>query len=271
MAITYLLCASSVNSPATHGLTDGRKNDEIQYRKIRRATGRGAAHPERGQPRHAADGNHDKHLSRNARATRVVYPERASGAQLSVSNPQGYPVLVQSSVTGQDRKSPAPFLVTPPLFRLEAGQQSRLRVIRTGGSLPGDRESLFWLCVKAVPPSGDDRDGGADKVSLSVNMAISTCDKLLYRPAGLKGDPEEGAGLLRWTRKGATLRVSNPTPFYMNLKTVSVDGKPASGLTYVPPQGSASMTLPPGTGGVVSWTVINDQGGESRRFRMNLS
>ncbi|MGP2416892.1 fimbria/pilus periplasmic chaperone [Pantoea ananatis] len=204
-------------------------------------------------------------------ATRVVYPERASGAQLSVSNPQGYPVLVQSSVTGQDRKSPAPFLVTPPLFRLEAGQQSRLRIIRTGGSLPGDRESLFWLCVKAVPPSGDDRDGGTDKVSLSVNMAISTCDKLLYRPAGLKGDPEEGAGLLRWTREGATLRVSNPTPFYMNLKAVSVDGKPAGGLTYVPPQGSASLTLPPGAGGVVSWTVINDQGGESRRFRMNLS
>lgn len=204
-------------------------------------------------------------------ATRVVYPEKASGAQLSVSNPQAYPILVQSSVTGEDRKSQAPFLVMPPLFRLEAGQQSRLRVIRTGGSLPADRESLFWLCVKAVPPSGDDRDGGADKISLAINMAISTCDKLLYRPAGLKGRPEEAAGSLRWTREGTTLRVSNPTPFYMNLKAVSVGGKPASGLTFVPPQGSASLTLSPGAGGMVSWTVINDQGGESRRFQMNLS
>ncbi|MEI2606793.1 fimbria/pilus periplasmic chaperone [Erwinia aphidicola] len=204
-------------------------------------------------------------------ATRVVYPEKASGAQLSVSNPQAYPILVQSSVTGEDRKSQAPFLVTPPLFRLEAGQQSRLRVIRTGGSLPADRESLFWLCVKAVPPSGDDRAGGGSKVSLAINMAISTCDKLLYRPAGLRGSPEDAAGSLRWTREGTTLRVSNPTPFYMNLKTVTVGGRPASGLTYVPPQGSTSLTLPAGAAGAVSWNVINDLGGESRRFGVNLN
>lgn len=203
--------------------------------------------------------------------TRVVYPEKASGAQMSVSNPQTYPILVQSSVTMEDMKSQAPFVVTPPLFRLEAGQQSRLRIIRTGGNLPADRESLFWLCVKAVPPSGDASGGGADKVSLAVNMAISTCNKLLYRPAGLKGGSEEAAGSLRWTRQGATLRVSNPTPFYINLKAVSVGGKPVGGLTYVPPQGSISLTLPAGATGAVSWTVINDQGGESRRFQMNLS
>lgn len=203
-------------------------------------------------------------------STRVVYPEKASGAQVSVSNPQAYPILVQSSVTMEDMKSQAPFVVTPPLFRLEAGQQSRLRIIRTGGNLPADRESLFWLCVKAVPPSGDASGGGAGKVSLAVNMAISTCDKLLYRPAGLKGSPEEAAGSLRWTRQGATLRVSNPTPFYINLKTVSVGGKPAGNLTHVPPQGSASLTLPAGAVGAVSWTVINDLGGESRPFEMNL-
>ncbi|MCT6592722.1 fimbria/pilus periplasmic chaperone [Pantoea dispersa] len=198
-------------------------------------------------------------------ATRVIYPEGAPGAQLSVSNPQDRPMLVQSTVTGEDRKTPAPFLVTPPLFRLEANQQSRLRIIRTGGSLPQTRESLFWLCVKALPPSGEASDN-ASGVSVAVNMAINTCDKLIFRPSGLKGSPEDAAGGLTWARAGKELRVSNPTPFYMNLKAVSVGGKEVGNLTYVPPQGSVTLPLPAGADGAVKWSVINDQGGESRRF-----
>ncbi|WP_238493690.1 fimbria/pilus periplasmic chaperone [Pantoea ananatis] len=95
-------------------------------------------------------------------------------------------MLVQSTVTGEDRKTPAPFLVTPPLFRIEANQQSRLRIIRTGGSLPQTREGLYWLCVKALPPSGD-ASGHASGVSMTVNMAISMCDKLIFRPSGRGG------------------------------------------------------------------------------------
>ncbi|MDQ0627638.1 fimbria/pilus periplasmic chaperone [Pantoea agglomerans] len=198
-------------------------------------------------------------------ATRVIYPEGAAGAQLSVSNPQDRPILVQSSVTGEDHKTPAPFLVTPPLFRLEAKQQSRLRIIRTGGSVPQTRESLYWLCVKALPPSGD-ASGHATGVSMTVNMAISICDKLVFRPSGLKGSPEEAAGALTWTRMGKVLRVSNPTPFYMNLKAVSVGGKEVGNLTYVSPQGSVTLPLPAGAAGAVKWSVINDFGGESRQF-----
>ena len=201
--------------------------------------------------------------------TRVIYPEGAPGAQVSVSNPQDRPMLVQSTVTGEDHKTPAPFLVTPPLFRLEANQQSRLRIIRTGGSLPQTRESLSWLCVKALQPSGD-ASGHAAGVSMTVNMAISMCDKLIFRPSGVKGSPEDSAGALTWARAGKALRVSNPTPFYMNLKAVSVGGKEVGNLTYVPPQGSVTLPLPAGAAGVVKWSVINDQGGESRRFEATV-
>jgi len=197
--------------------------------------------------------------------TRVIYPEGVAGAQLSVSNPQDRPVLVQSTVTGEDHKTAAPFLVTPPLFRLEANQQSRLRIIRTGGSLPQTRESLYWLCVKALPPSGGSA-GNTGGVSVTVNMAISMCDKLIFRPSGLKGSPDEAAGALTWARVGNALRVSNPTPFYMNLKAVSVGGKDVGNLTFVPPQGSVTLPLPAGEGGTVKWSVITDQGGDSRRF-----
>ncbi|WWI60111.1 hypothetical protein VRC25_00290 [Erwinia aphidicola] len=119
--------------------------------------------------------------------------------------------------------------------------------------------------MKALPPSGD-ASGHASGVSMTVNMAISMCDKLIFRPSGLKGSPEDAAGALTWARMGKVLRVSNPTPFYMNLKAVSVGGKEIGDLTYVPPQGSVTLPLPAGASGAVKWSVINDQGGESRRF-----
>lgn len=42
-------------------------------------------------------------------ATRVIYHAGTAGATLSVSNPQNYPILVQSSVKAADKSSPAPF------------------------------------------------------------------------------------------------------------------------------------------------------------------
>ncbi|EDQ9497650.1 fimbria/pilus periplasmic chaperone, partial [Salmonella enterica subsp. enterica serovar Hartford] len=42
-------------------------------------------------------------------ATRVIYHAGTAGATLSVSNPQNYPILVQSSVKAEDKSSPAPF------------------------------------------------------------------------------------------------------------------------------------------------------------------
>ncbi|EHO3245598.1 fimbria/pilus periplasmic chaperone, partial [Escherichia coli] len=85
-------------------------------------------------------------------ATRVVYNPDSAGETLTVINDQDYPMLVQSEVLAEDQKGAAPFVVIPPLFRLDALQSSRLRIVRTGGDFPSDRESLQWVCVKGIPP-----------------------------------------------------------------------------------------------------------------------
>lgn len=41
-------------------------------------------------------------------ATRVIYHAGTPGATLSVSNPQNYPILVQSSVKAEDKKFASP-------------------------------------------------------------------------------------------------------------------------------------------------------------------
>ncbi|MGK4437834.1 fimbria/pilus periplasmic chaperone [Yersinia proxima] len=219
--------------------------------------------------------------------TRVIYPlSSAKGVSLSVTNPQDYPILVQTQVKGEDKHSPAPFMATPPLFRLDAGMRGQVRVIRTGGNFPQDRESLQWLCITGVPPKqGDvwdnshhDKKNNMQDVNLNIQLSVGTCMKLLVRPDQIRQKPEEMAGKLIWQRNGQQLRVNNPTPFYMNFKSVSLGNKnidlssTGSG-NYVAPFANRSFSLPvdmAGSSAEINWQIINDLGSESQVFKANV-
>ncbi len=212
-------------------------------------------------------------------ATRVIYDLDSDGATLAVNNPQDYPMLVQSKVVAEDKQSAAPFIITPPLFRLEGQQQSQLRIVRIGGEFARDRESLQWLCVKGVPPKKDDAwmQGKNDAkslppktASLNAQVSVSSCIKLLLRPAGITGNPGEMASSLTWQRQGEKLLVNNPTAFYMNLGSVKVGGSQINMVDYVPPFASRSFELPKGASGLVQWQIINDYGGQSMAYKAEL-
>ncbi|MGV4935263.1 fimbria/pilus periplasmic chaperone [Serratia nematodiphila] len=211
-------------------------------------------------------------------SSRVIYRPEAGSATISVSNAQDYPILVQGKIYGEDRKSVAPFIVTPPLSRLEAKQQSRLRIIQTGGQMADDRETLQWLCVAGIPPkdtdvwSEDERGRQATPSAVNVNLEVSAheCVKLLVRPSGVKGTSMGSASALRWQREGGKLRVTNPSPFYMNFASITVGGKEVPGIAYVAPGASRSVELPAGTAGQVQWKILTDEGGESHAFEAGL-
>ena len=223
--------------------------------------------------------------------TRVIYPSSSTkGVSVSVANPQDYPILVQTQVKDEDKTSPAPFIVTPPLFRLDAGLQGRVRIIRTGGKFPEDRETLQWLCLTGIPPKNGDAWGNTQNnpknssPTMDIQMSISTCIKLLFRPDKVKGDPTDSADSLTWRYKGNYLEVNNPTPFYMNFYSLRIGDEKInlSALgskdeikngSYVPPFSSRDFIIPvknKGKATEVFWQVINDNGGVSREFKSTV-
>lgn len=146
------------------------------------------------------------------------------------------------------------------------------------GVFPEDRESLQWLCVKGIPPKHDDRwaeEKGADKkkadkVTLQVNLSVSSCVKLFVRPPAVKGRPEDAGGKVEWTKSGNKLKGNNPTPFYINISELSVGGKEVKEHRYISPYSSYEYEIPSGASGKVSWTVITDYGGKSKLFESEL-
>nr|WP_279079905.1 fimbria/pilus periplasmic chaperone [Hafnia alvei] len=197
--------------------------------------------------------------------TRFIFNENSERSlSVLVRNTDSTQMLVQSKVLADNTpgntknndevsKTKIPFVATPPLLQLRGKKENYIRLIRTDGMLPSDRESLFQLSVAFIPsgmPSGDD-----------VQVAIRSRYKLINRPSGLNGDPKQAYQQLKWQRHGSSVTVENPTPYYVTLFQMVVNEKlqPAEGV--VAPFGSRTESWCPKNGGCsLKWQSLDDLG-----------
>lgn len=210
-------------------------------------------------------------------ATRVIYPSDSKGVTLRVNNTADHPFLVKSVVLDESMQHEAPFIITPPLFRLDGGQRNTLNITRTGGNFPPDRESINWVCVQSIPPEPDAawaEDKSAkdspdrNKPSVTVQTLPNNCIKLLVRPGTVQGSPVDMADKVKWATEGRKITASNPTPFYINISKISVNGKNIKmGKTYIPPFSEEKYPLPERVvkNSTVKWVVLGDYGEEKEK------
>lgn len=178
--------------------------------------------------------------------SRIIYNVGEPGASLVVINPQSYPMLVQPRMLAEDQISDAPFVVTPPLFRLDGMQQNRLRIVYTGDALPDDRETLYWLCVSALPPKGEgvtgEKSPAASRSEFRIQLQLNSCIKTMLRPAGIKGDVSSAASKLRWQIADNKLTAHNDSPFYIHFKYIHIDGEAINQPDYIAPFSSGTYS-----------------------------
>ena len=204
---------------------------------------------------------------------RIVYPAAGKkGITWSMTNNTDRTYLMQSWVrpmdftsglpaAGSDSKAPGdaiPLMVTPPLKRLDPGEQLTLRIRLTGMTLPQDRESVFYLSVKGIPsvPERASQTGGQLVLAVVNNM------KLFYRPEGLpEGGVRNAAKQLRFSLQNDVLVVDNPTPFYIHFSQLTVGRKPLAAdelRRLVPPKGQQRYPVSPEMRGAVEWQVLDE-------------
>lgn len=187
--------------------------------------------------------------------TRVIFEEGKKEASISVTNrEEKIPYLVESWIENFDQANHdrEPFIVTPPLFRLDAGKESVLRINYLGMSLPTDRESVFWLNVKSIAPMPRDSSN-----ELQVN--IKSKFKLFYRPKGLAGKPSDAWRQLTFHHEGNQLIAHNPTPYFISLYSLSVANHAIKDPGMIGPFADHYWHVT--DSGAVTWSAINDFGG----------
>lgn len=197
-------------------------------------------------------------------ATRVIYNGNVKEASLSVKNTEDSNVyLIRSWVSSDKKGEKVPFITTPPLFRIEPGQDNAVRITQTSSSLAQDKESVYWLNTLAIPPASKEKN--------SLQFSINTRIKLIYRPAALNNKDAIAKAYehLTFTRSGSTLTASNPTPYYVSMTKVSINGHELKDGYMVPPKSSLKIDNAP-VGNNITWQAINDFGGLTEKVKASI-
>ncbi|WP_205744365.1 fimbria/pilus periplasmic chaperone [Dyella sp. M7H15-1] len=207
----------------------------------------------------------------------MIYPAQERQITVALTNDnKDLPILVQAWIDDGDEKSTpdqinAPFLLVPPMFRMEPGKGQSLRITYLQDKpLPTDKESVFWLNVLEVPPKPKAAKGEAKN---TLQLAFRTRVKLFFRPKGLKGAVKDAPSQLNWKllREGSkqVLQAENPSAYYVSFENVSlaVNGKEVKNddPQMIAPGGTQrfvleDIPLPVDTKSEVRFTSIDDYG-----------
>ena len=223
-----------------------------------------------------AGGLSSAHAGIQVVGTRVIYPASEREVTVNVINNGSTPRLIQSWTDSGDPKetaetSTAPFLITPPMSRVDPGKGQALRLMFTGGNLPQDRESVYYLNVLEIPPKPELADDGTNYLQFAVRTRI----KVFYRPATLTGSPEGSVDQLAWrlVRQGSKLAVecSNATAYNVSftavrLKDAGEQSRIGDNGGMCPAKGSYTFPLDAGTdNGRLVFRYVNDYGATIER------
>ncbi|KVN43183.1 fimbrial protein [Burkholderia territorii] len=195
--------------------------------------------------------------------TRVIFNEGEQAAIVTITNKSTtYPYLVQSWLEDtKGNRVTTPLMVVPPLQRVEANERNVLRIAKLPGTaLPADRESVFYLNIREVPPKSDTPN--------TLQIALHTQMKLFYRPKAVQPARDEDWTLpmtLRVDAAAHKLVFDNPTPYHVTVVEVTAGAQKTPvpiEPVMVSPMSTADVPFKAATPSTLFVTHIDDYGGQ---------
>ncbi len=194
--------------------------------------------------------------------TRFIYEEGKKNISFTVTNEADKIYGGQIWVDNTNQGNGVYMVPQPPFFKVGAKQKQVIRIMNTDTSLPKDRESLFWLNVQEVPPKPEKKDTEGSVIAIAMNTRV----KVIYRPLSIKDARQGAEKKLMLEQRGNVTWLKNPTPYYMAIVGLKINGKEmvfsdkvARELTQLAP--FSDISLGKNISGVLSVDTINDWGG----------
>lgn len=195
--------------------------------------------------------------------TRVIYDAGKKEAALPVANrSENLPYLLQSWVDNAQGTARGPFIITPPLFRLDSGSDSSLRIIKSSENIINNKESLFFINVRAIPAKSQ----SADSDNNMLTPVFKTRIKLFYRPANLTGKPYDAYKSLEYKYSNNKLDIYNPSAYHVVFAGIAL-GKTdlTSKIDYIAPGEHKQIEVPASAGKRCSGQPLTTTAGPPKR------
>ncbi|QCJ69378.1 molecular chaperone [Providencia heimbachae] len=195
-------------------------------------------------------------------ATRIVYPQGDKSVTISIKNSDTQiSYLARAFITTENNERDVPFETTPPVFKIAPNSKQEIRILVKNNKLPNDRESLFYFHAMMISGQTEKVDGDG------LNIGYDHVIKVFYRPKNLKLTSEDAQKKLTFKTNGNILKVTNDSPYYINLAQINVnknriDVSLEKKNTTLAPFTSFNYPISPNMRkGTVIWRTISDLGG----------
>ena len=198
-------------------------------------------------------------------ATRMIYSADAKQSTLQVRNThEQASFLIQSWMETASGERTQDFVITPPLYVLKPATESVVKIIFNGQSLPQDRETLYWITVKAIPQQTKNSAGN------SLQFASANRIKVFYRPASLPNKANEAWQKITGEYSAGKVVLRNPTPWFITTINLKVDGKAVKPV-MLPPESSTPLEEKFSRATSLTFQTINDYGAWTPVTRVPLN
>ncbi len=198
-------------------------------------------------------------------ATRMVYAADSKQSTLQVRNTHATAsFLIQSWMETASGERTQDFVITPPLYVLKPATESVVKIIFNGKSQPQDRESLYWLTVKAIPQQTKNSAGN------SLQFASANRIKVFYRPASLPNNANEAWKKISGEYRAGKVGLSNPTPWFITIINLKIDGKTVKPV-MLPPKSTITLVEKFSQATSLTFQTINDYGAWTPVTRVPLN
>ena len=148
--------------------------------------------------------------------TRFVYNDNAREISIPVLNTdKDKPYLIQSWVSAFQGNDKAPFIATPPLFRIEPDSTGTARISYTGDPLNSNTEVVYWLNIKSIPPVEKSPEN-------QLQLVINSQFKLFLRAHDIEPLNFNNVEL---SKQNQGLVLKNNTPYHLTIKHIFIDDK----------------------------------------------
>lgn len=193
--------------------------------------------------------------------TRIIYPAEKNEVLVQLMNQGERSSLVQSWIDDGDtllqpEKIQVPFLLTPPVVKVAGDSGQQLKIKKMPNSLPGNKESLFFLNVLDIPPNNPDSAG-----KNVLKFAMQNRIKLFYRPKGVSPVNKNTFQKLSMKRSGSIYSIKNDAANWITITEVKANNvKINNESIMLAPLSGADVALKSVNANQYKMTIIDDHG-----------
>ena len=191
--------------------------------------------------------------------TRVIYPAAQKEVTVQLMNKGDRSALVQAWIDDGNTQTPpeklqVPFLLTPPVVKVNGNTGQQLKIKFLKANLPQDRESLYYLNVLDIPPNADN-DAGTNKLKFALQNRI----KLIYRPTSVASVNKETFSKIHIMRINNGLNVENGSANWLTITEIKSTVKANKETLLLAPHANVNLPGAPAAN-QYAVTLIDDYG-----------